>query len=144
METFIQACIDGGEEAVKQQLEADPRLANARGKVHPDHREFMRRDGADDGWTALHLAAHYGRLGVVRLLLDAGADVNALAENAIGNTPLMAAIAGGNEAIVRELLARGADPRERDRGGHNALDLTQAESRAGLAAVIKEALARIR
>jgi ankyrin repeat protein len=105
----------------------------------------MRGQGAEDGWTALHLAAHYGRPGVVRLLIEAGADVNALADNIIGNTPLMAAIAGGNEAIVRELIAAGADPYKKDRNGrYDTISLTQAEGRAALAAVLKEALARAR
>jgi hypothetical protein len=142
VEAFIQACIDGDEQTVKQQLIADRSLANALGRVHPDHREFMRTQGAEDGWTALHLASHYGRPGVVRLLVNFGADVNALALNSIGNTPLMAAIAGGHEAVVEDLLARGADPRKRDAGGNDALTLTYAEGREGLSAIIKEALAR--
>ena len=103
METFIQACIDGDEASVKQYLATSSALANARGKVHPDHREFMRGQDSEDGWTALHLAAHYSRPDIVRLLIDAGANVNAL-----------------------------------------AMSLAQGEGRAALAAVIKEAIARVR
>jgi ankyrin repeat protein len=52
---------------------------------------------------------------VARLLLDAGADVNARA--ACGTTPLMEAVSCYQSDVVRLLLSRGADPNARnDRG----------------------------
>ena len=60
--------------------------------------------------TALHLAVGKGDLETVRLLLDAGAAVNA--RDVRGLTPLVFAIATDrpNIEIVRLLLLRGADP----------------------------------
>ena len=60
--------------------------------------------------TALHLAIGKGDVETVRLLLDAGADVNA--RDVRGLTPLVFAVATDrpNIEVVRLLLARGADP----------------------------------
>ena len=44
-----------------------------------------------------------------RVLIDAGADVNAL-ENQLMSTPLAWAARQGNGTLVRYLLSRGADP----------------------------------
>jgi ankyrin repeat protein len=65
-----------------------------------------------EGGTALYRGA--GDVNMVRLLLDAGSDPNAVA---MGRTALIAALSiPGEHAIesVRLLLARGADPRESD------------------------------
>jgi ankyrin repeat protein len=62
-----------------------------------------------DGWTLLHLAAHFGQLEVVQMLTSAGADVNARSRNNQGNTPLHAALPGGHLDIVRLLVHAGAD-----------------------------------
>lgn len=44
-----------------------------------EHAELVhRRD--DDGWTALHWAARFGREDAARLLIEHGADVNAVQE----------------------------------------------------------------
>ena len=110
---------------MQQILGAPPSLANARGKVHPDHREHMARIRADDGWSALHLAAHYGHRDVVEALLAAGADVDTAARNEIGNTPLMAALAGRRLDIARILLERGAEPRRKDQSGLDAMTVAK-------------------
>ena len=52
----------------------------------------MRRIDAHWGWTPLHLAAHYGRLDIVRLLVESGADIEARALDSVGSTPLRAAV----------------------------------------------------
>src|SRR5687767_3365448 len=68
------------------------------------------RARSSDGWTPLHLAAFMGHPGVVRILLDHGADLEAVAQNGIANRPLHAALAGKESPEVIELLlARGAD-----------------------------------
>jgi 8-oxo-dGTP pyrophosphatase MutT (NUDIX family) len=65
---------------------------------------------APDGWTLLHLAAHFGQHAAVELLLGRGADPGARSANALANTPLHAALAGGAELeLVARLLAAGAD-----------------------------------
>jgi len=78
--------------------------------------ELVRRDpGAvrarsQDGWTALHLAAFLGHAGIVRQLLDAGADIEATSENYMRNRPLHAALAGkGDPETVKLLVARDAE-----------------------------------
>jgi len=55
----------------------------------------------------LFLAASEGRLRAVRYLLDEGADVNA--HEADGNTALSEATFYGHAAVIKELLARGAN-----------------------------------
>lgn len=79
------------------------------------------------GYTALHWAVAQptsnpsNELNCVRVLIDAGADVNA--RNEEGITPLMNAAWFGCRDSVRELLRRGADASLRDSKGRSALDL---------------------
>ena len=60
-----------------------------------------------DGDTALHRAAAYGHVDLVRLLLQAGAYVNAV--DADGATPLLAAAYHGHLAVVKILVEAGAN-----------------------------------
>jgi uncharacterized protein len=68
------------------------------------------------GWTALMLATAGGRLDIVQLLLQHGADVNAV--NCRGRNALMVT---DNIAAVQLLLDSGADISATDSEGHNAL-----------------------
>jgi ankyrin repeat protein len=77
--------------------------------------EAMLRCGADvaaqyKGRTALHCAAQAGFAGVAQVLIDHGADINALDER--GHTPLdvaeSTARGSGREPVRRLLLAHGA------------------------------------
>lgn len=90
-----------------------------------------------DGMTALHWAAYYENVEIARLLIEAGADVQAA--NRYGVRPLSVACTTGNEAIVEMLLAAGADPNTTLRGGETAL-LTAA--RTGKPGPVKALLAR--
>ena len=69
---------------------------------------------APTGASPLVLAAHSGREGFAQYLLEAGADPNAVGA---GYTTLHAAVLRGNHALVRSLLAHGADPNLRLRSG---------------------------
>jgi ankyrin repeat protein len=60
----------------------------------------------DSGRTALMLATLHGRAGAVDVLLGHGADPNAA--DAHGMTPLQAAVAGDQHAIIRSLQRAGA------------------------------------
>ena len=85
-------------------------------------------DAAADGNPALHVAVHGGHASLAAFLLDAGADPNAAP---LGYTALHAAVLRGRlrdrgvanpdplagPALVRALLARGADPNARLRKG---------------------------
>ena len=62
---------------------------------------------SENGATALWFAADTGRLDVVRLLLERGADVNA-ADAFFKATPLGQALNGGHAVVARLLLERGA------------------------------------
>lgn len=71
----------------------------------------------------LHIAAREGRIPLVRLLLDAGADPNAVCSR--GRTPLRWAAATiprpGRLACAKLLLERGANPQARTPGGWTIL-----------------------
>jgi uncharacterized protein len=76
-----------------------------------------------DGWTALHLAAFFGRLEAATRLLEAGAMLAAVSRNPLANTPLHAATAGRHEDVSVFLIARGADVNAVDAGGHTPLHI---------------------
>ena len=76
-------------------------------------RELLKRDPglvkaySPDGWTALHL--NWGHLDIVELLLDNGADINAVSRNRFTATPLQGAAAAERLELARLLIARGAN-----------------------------------
>src|SRR2546426_930711 len=70
--------------------------------------------------TPLHDAALGGDTGVVKILLDHGADVNARDTEADA-TPLYYAASWGRQAAVELLISRGADPNARNRKGASVL-----------------------
>ena len=59
------------------------------------------------GDTALHWAAYYGSIDIIKLLLEKGADVNAI--NGSRETPLNRAARGNHVDIINFLLNKGAD-----------------------------------
>jgi uncharacterized protein len=65
-------------------------------------------DHEEGGFTPLLFAARQGSLASAKLLLAAGAKVNAAAGN--GASPLVIAVHSGNGAVARLLLEHGADP----------------------------------
>ncbi|KHN13825.1 ADP-ribosylation factor GTPase-activating protein AGD3 [Glycine soja] len=81
-----------------------------------------------DGCTLLHLACETADIGMVELLLQYGANVNAT--DSRGQTPLHRCILKGRSTFARLLLSRGADPRAVDEQGRTPIELA-AESNAG-------------
>ncbi len=94
---------------------------------------------APDGWTALHLAAHFGHAGTLATLLAAGADANLYGRAFERNLPLHAACAGGKVDCALRLLPVTADIDARQGGGWTALMLAAED---GLLPVVAALLAR--
>jgi len=109
----FEAAALGRTERLRELLDEDPSGANAFG---------------EDGFHPVGLACFFGHLEAARLLLDRGADVNALSTNENVQTAAIhaAAAAGGDEALRYELvklaLGHGADPNLRQGGGFRAID----------------------
>lgn len=89
---------------------ANPELANAY---------------APDGFTPLGLAAFFGRLEVLALMLQSGAEVNAPSKNPMQVRPLHSAVAHRDPdtalAMANSLLARGAAVNVAQQGGWTPL-----------------------
>lgn len=96
-----------------------------------------------DGWTPLHLAAHFGQNAVVAYLLSKGAAVDARSTNALGNTPLHAAVAGGQRTAVALLLQHGADVHATYLNGYTALHVAAASADDASARLLLSSKARL-
>jgi uncharacterized protein len=94
---------------------------------------------AYDGWTPLHLAAFFGQRGAAERLLASGADLNATSRNALHNTPLHAAVAGGHVDVSMLLIEAGAGVNVSDAGGHTPFHIA---AEGGYVPVVKALLAR--
>lgn len=92
-------------EYTKPTLKADPNLPDGSGR------------------RALNEAAAGGNLEIIRMLLDAGAQINE--KDANGNTPLIAAVMFGKLESIKLLIEKGADPNLPDNRGNSALDYAQ-------------------
>ncbi|MUT65234.1 ankyrin repeat domain-containing protein [Paenibacillus sp. NEAU-GSW1] len=92
-------------------LESHPQLANTEN---------------GQGLTPLGYAAHFGNKDAVQVLLNYGADVNAVSHSSVSyipsNTALHAAIAGERNAdVIKLLLEHGAQTNIFDSNGHTCL-----------------------
>jgi ankyrin repeat protein len=76
---------------------------------------------SNDGFTPLHFAAFFNHLEAAKLLLDAGADANAVADNPSRVQPLHSAAAARSADIARLLLEHGARSNAMQQGGWTAL-----------------------
>ena len=73
--------------------------------------------------AAIHAASAEGGFDIARLLIEAGADVNAAHQ--AGFTPLHAAAMTGQLELAKLLLDRGADPRAQADDGRDALAMAR-------------------
>jgi len=77
----------------------------------------LTRTHDSDGWTPLHLAAHYGHADIVSIMLHNNAPVDIRSTNTMANTPLHAALAGRRNDVSKMLIEAGADVNARQHGG---------------------------
>jgi uncharacterized protein len=84
-----------------------------------------------EGWTPLHYAATGPEPKLVTLLIQRGAQIEALSPNK--TTPLMMAARYGDERNVDALLAQGASRQARNDKGLNAADFAKLAGRESLA-----------
>jgi ankyrin repeat protein len=91
-----------------------------------------------DGFTALHFAAFLGGVAEIRVLIDAGADVNAVSRNDMKVQPLHSAAAQGSVEACNELLIAGADVNAQQQGGFTPMDEALIKKNDEMAALFLE------
>lgn len=87
------------------------------------------------GWAPVHYAATGPSTELLIMLLDRGAEINALAPNR--NTPLMLAARYGPEDNVKLLLQRGADKKLINDRNLSAADMARTADRQALVPLLK-------
>jgi ankyrin repeat protein len=125
----FEAAAVGRTDRLRELLDEDPLRANAFG---------------DDGFHPLGLAFFFGHLEAARLLLDRGANVNALSTNEHVQTAAIhaAAAAAGDESaryeLVKLALEHGAEPNLPQGGGFRAIDAARQNGDASVEALLLE------
>ena len=102
----FEAAAVGRIDRLGELLDADPELVRAR--------------SVDDA-TSLHFAAFFRQPAATRLLVERGADLEAVASTFGNVTPLHSACASGERESARILLEAGADPNIRQQVGFTPL-----------------------
>ncbi len=149
----FEAAIVGDADRVRSELDAAEREAEVERETAQSRRDRRSAgpvveaaatvspvdERSPDGFSALHLAAFFGRTKVARLLLDRGADPNPWAVGDLHVQPLHSAVAGGHEVVAAMLLEAGADVDSAQDGGYTPL---MGAAQNGLAATAALLLAR--
>lgn len=104
--------------------------------------ELLRHDASAEAWSTnalanqpLHAAAAGRNLAVCKLLIEAGADVNARQHG--GFSPLHGAAEGGQQELVELLLDNGADRKARAANGDTPATLATKSGHTSIAALLK-------
>jgi ankyrin repeat protein len=131
MSEALQALYQGDEQKARELLPSDDELtvfeAAAFGRTERlarilDDDSEQAHAFSGDGFTALHLAIFGGQEDAMRLLLERGADPNALSTSDIAKVPPLGTAAFVRSVpLARLLLDSGADPNGRGEGGFTAL-----------------------
>jgi len=93
------------------------------------------------GLTAMHAAARWNQVPMIRVLHDLGGDVNA--RDAFGGTPLHAAAYSRRHEAIEALLQLGADPDIENNNGFTAEELAREELYPETAAFVKSAARQV-
>lgn len=96
-------------------------------------------DYTSDGFTPLQLACFFGHADIAAFLIDQGADIHAVAKNAMQIQPLHAAVAGQYAEIVRLLIEHGADVNARQQSGFTPLMAARQSNNKEIEALLLEA-----
>jgi uncharacterized protein len=131
MSEALQALYQGDEQKARELLPPDDELtvfeAAAFGRTEQlgrilDDDPDQARALSDDGFTALHLSIFGGQEAAMRLLLERGAEPNAISTSDIAKVPPLGTAAFVRSVpLARVLLDSGADPNGRGEGGFTAL-----------------------
>jgi ankyrin repeat protein len=103
---IFEASATGTTHRVRALLKSKPDLANG---------------FSPDGFTSLGLAAFFGHLDTVELLLDKGAKIDVASNNFLKAVPLRSASVAGHLEIAKLLIDRGADVNALGEGGETPL-----------------------
>jgi len=119
---FIESVGDGDKQAVTLFLEAG----------------FDANTPAENGITALHIAAMKGNADIVKMLLDKGANPNAavISGSEKGSTPLMVAVAGGYLETTKLLVDKGADVNAKDANDLVVMDYATGQTNLNLLKIL--------
>jgi ankyrin repeat protein len=121
---MIRAAKAGNTAKIQELLAQEPTLVQAR---------------ESDGSTPLHYAAWKGHPEAAKLLLDAGAEVDAQNEGGHwGGTPLHAAAHANQRAVAELLLAHGADPHAKSCNDRTPMEETAIHKASAVANLLKK------
>ena len=90
-------------------------------------KELLRQDRSlsrqfdRNGWSPVHLAAHFGHIEILRLIISYGVDLDAPSRNGVTQAPIHMAVGSEQHEAVRVLLEAGADPDVRQKKDWTAL-----------------------
>ncbi|KAJ1472114.1 ankyrin repeat-containing domain protein, partial [Baffinella frigidus] len=87
------------------------------------------------GWTPIYIAASAGYDALAQILLDEGANVNAVTK--LGVMPLHRAAQNGNDAVIEILLSHGADCRARTNCGWTAEGIASSRGYTNIAVLLQ-------
>lgn len=127
----------------QSRMDEELRVAAMEGKqdrIEALLREGAAPDGADGrGCTALHGAAQWGHPGIVKLLLDKGADPNVAESGGLAGTALTRAAVNGHFDIVKMLVDAKADVNATDYEKRTGLHLAIQTGREDIALYLIDA-----
>jgi uncharacterized protein len=144
---LMQALYTANTERVDELLGSDPELdvfeAAALGRVDRlrellDANPELAKAWSPDRATALHFAAFFRQPEATRLLVERGADLEAVSPTFGDVTPLHSACASGERESARILLEAGADPNVHQQGGFTPLQAAAQNGDEELARMLLE------